>query len=41
LIADYDAAHPAQPVMAADLFRPGRRVRLGQRHRLNWAAVLG
>jgi cytoskeletal protein RodZ len=41
LIAGYDAAHPAQPVTAADILRPGRPVRLGQRHRLNWPAVLG
>jgi cytoskeletal protein RodZ len=44
LIAEYDAAHrPPQPV-TADLgqpVRPVRPVRIGGRHRPNWAAVLG
>jgi cytoskeletal protein RodZ len=42
LIAGYDAAHRApQPVMAADLFRPARPVRIHARHRAGWATVLG
>jgi cytoskeletal protein RodZ len=41
LIRGYDAAHPAQAVTAADLFRPARPVRIHTRRRLNWAAVLG
>jgi cytoskeletal protein RodZ len=42
LIAEYDAAHrPPQPVTAADLAQPVRPVRIRERHRLNWAAVLG
>jgi cytoskeletal protein RodZ len=42
LIAEYDATHRApEPVTAADLFRPARPVRMQQRRRVNWAAVLG
>jgi cytoskeletal protein RodZ len=41
LIAEYDAAHHApHPVTAADLLRPARPVRIRERHRLNWTAVL-
>src|SRR5713101_6800294 len=42
LIRDYDETHPAvQAITAADLFRPARPVRMPERHRLNWAAMLG
>jgi len=42
LIAEYDAAHrPPQAVPAADLFPPVKPVKIRQRHRLNWTAVLG
>jgi hypothetical protein len=41
LLAGYDAAHPAQAVTAADLFRPGRPVRVHARRQVNWAALLG
>ena len=41
LIAEYDAAHPAPQVTAADLFPPVRPVKIHQRRRVSWAAVLG
>ncbi len=41
LIAEYDAAHQApRPVTAADLLGPARPVKIRERHRLNWGAVL-
>jgi len=41
LIAEYDAAHHApRPVTVADLLRPARPVKIRERHRLHWAAVL-
>jgi cytoskeletal protein RodZ len=41
LIAAYDAARPApQTATAADLLRPVTPLRVRERHRLNWAAVL-
>jgi hypothetical protein len=42
LIAAYDAGHHAPHlVTAADLLRPAGPVRIRERHRLNWAVVLG
>jgi len=42
VIAEYDAAHRApHPVTAADLLRPAGPVKIRERRRLNWAAVLG
>jgi hypothetical protein len=42
LIREYDATQPKPgPVTAADLFRPVMPVRMHERHRLNWAWVLG
>ncbi len=41
LIAEYDAAPQARrPVTAAELLRPARPVKIRERHRLNWGAVL-
>jgi cytoskeletal protein RodZ len=41
LIAEYDAAHHApRPVTAADLLRPAGPVKIRERHRPHWAAVL-
>ena len=41
LLAEYDAARPApRPVTAADLLEPARPVKIRERHRVNWAAVL-
>jgi cytoskeletal protein RodZ len=42
LVAEYDAAHrPPCPVTAADLLGPAKPVRIRDRHRLNWSALLG
>jgi len=41
LIDEYDAAHPAPAVPAADLVDPATPVRPGRRHQVNWAVVLG
>jgi hypothetical protein len=41
LISAYDAAHPAVTAPAADRLEPARPVRIGQRHRVPWATVLG
>src|SRR5258708_9361190 len=42
VIREYDASQPTpHPVTAADLFRPVMPVRMHERHRLNWAWVLG
>jgi hypothetical protein len=42
LIAEYEATHQAaDPVTAADLFRPVTPIRLHRRLRLAWAPVLG
>ena len=42
LIAGYDGAHPApRSATAADLLGPAIPVRIRERHRLNWTAVLG
>jgi cytoskeletal protein RodZ len=42
LIADYDAARPAPPALTAgDLLRPVTPLKVRERHRLHWAAVLG
>ncbi len=42
MIRDYDAAHPAPPaITAAELLRPARPVKIRDRRRVNWAALLG
>ncbi len=41
LIGEYDATHPPPAITAAELFQPVTPIRLHQRRRVNWAAVLG